>query len=371
MLNDKMNILVLGVSGAGKSTLIKAISGLEVVTGVGNARTNKIDVFESKTWPIRCIDTKGFEYSFIEQLKTISQVKKYSKKNNNEGIDAVWYCIEGTSRRTFEHNIKLMNSAIKGWKNIPVFVVITKSYSEPDIEKNIEAIKEVFSKYKKINLKAIIPVVAEEYNINEETTVAPTGIDELCLKTLECLEEAKSINKENRERMIIEQRRFTANSTTGVAAASALIVGAVPIPFADSVILVPLEVGLTKRILKIYKIDYNNKLIMGIVESTVITSVAKGIITAIPIAGPIVNGAVAGVIVFALGEAVTVAAELIVKGKLDTDKVDEVSKFIGEKVKSNPIIGEVNEYFEKNKDNIKNKKPEEIFEDLKKSFNKK
>ncbi|MBP3841303.1 MAG: 50S ribosome-binding GTPase [Bacilli bacterium] len=369
-MENKMNILVLGISGAGKSTLIRAISGQEVITGAGEPNTKKIEVFESKTWPIRCIDTKGFEYSFIEQLKTINQVKKYSKKNNNEGIDAVWYCIEGTSRRTFEHNIKLMNSTIKKWKNIPVFVVITKSYSETDIEKNIETINESFSKYKKINLKEIIPVVAEEYNINEETTVAPMGIDELCLKTLECFDEAKIINKENRDRMVIEQRRFTANGTTAVAAASAVVIGAVPIPFADSVILVPLEVGLTKRIFKIYKIDYNNKLIMEIVGSTIITSVAKGIISAIPIAGPVVNAVVAGAIVFALGEGVIGASELIINGKLDTKKVDEVSKFVGEKVKNNPIIGELSEYFEKNKDNIKDKKPEEIFEDLKKSLKK-
>lgn len=78
--NEKMNILVLGGSGAGKSTLIKAISGVEVVTGVGEGNTQKIDVYESNTWPIRFIDTKGFEYSIIEQLKTIHQVKKYTKK---------------------------------------------------------------------------------------------------------------------------------------------------------------------------------------------------------------------------------------------------------------------------------------------------
>ena len=90
----KMNVLVIGVSGAGKSTLIKAISGIEVKTGIGEGNTQKIDIYESNTWPIRCIDTKGFEYSILEQWKTIHQVKKYTKeqisnKNSiaNLGID--------------------------------------------------------------------------------------------------------------------------------------------------------------------------------------------------------------------------------------------------------------------------------------------
>lgn len=77
--NQKMNILVLGASGAGKSTLIKAISGTEVMTGVGEGNTQKIDVYESATWPIRCIDTKGFEYKILEQIKTIHQIKNLLK----------------------------------------------------------------------------------------------------------------------------------------------------------------------------------------------------------------------------------------------------------------------------------------------------
>lgn len=36
-----MNVLVLGASGAGKSTLIKAISGTEILTGVGEGQTQK------------------------------------------------------------------------------------------------------------------------------------------------------------------------------------------------------------------------------------------------------------------------------------------------------------------------------------------
>jgi len=369
--SKKMNILVLGVSGAGKSTLIKAISGTEVVTGVGEGNTQKIDVYESSTWPLRCIDTKGFEYNIIEQYKTIHQIKKFTKEqiadkdDDNVGIDAVWYCIEGTARRTFSHNINLMNKAIKGWKNIPVFAVITKSYSEVDIPANIEAVEQAFAKSQKsINLKKIIPVVAEEYAINEEVIVPPRGIDTLCLETLDCLDEAKELNKTNRDAMILEQKRFTSHGLVIGSTTSAVVIGAVPIPFPDSVILVPLETGLTKLIFKIYGIDYSNDLITGIVGSTMLTNIAKQILKTIPIAGAVANGVVGGALVFALGESVILASEAMYSGKLDPTKIDETVKFVGEKVKENPIIDYTVSYFEKNKDKILDKKPKEIFNEI-------
>lgn len=376
--NKKMNVLVLGGSGAGKSTLIKSISGTEVMTGVGEGNTQRIDVYESTTWPLRCIDTKGFEYNILEQWKTIHQVKKYTKQqlsgkenSGDVGVDAVWYCIEGTARRTFSHNIGLMNKAIKGWKNIPVFAVITKSYSEKDIPENIEAVQQAFAKSGGVNLKKIIPVVAEEYVINEEVKVAPKGIDELCLQTLDCIDEAKKINQENRDRMVLEQKRFTANGAVVGATTSAVVIGAVPVPFPDSVVLVPLETGLTKLIFKIYGVNYSIELVTAIVGSTMITTVAKSILKAIPIAGAVANGVVAGAIVFALGESVIAAAEAIYTGKLDPTKINETVEFISEKVKTNAVVGATISYFEQNADKLKDKKPKEIFDSILKSVNKK
>ena len=379
MDNDKkMNILVLGASGAGKSTLIKAISGTEVVTGVGEGNTQNIDVYESETWPIRCIDTKGFEYKIIEQWKTIYQIKKFTKKqisskNSKEdvGIDVVWYCVEGTSRRTFSHNIDLMNKAIQGWKDIPVFVVITKSYSEVDIPENIKAVQQAFEKAKKKNnLRMIIPVVAEEYSINDDVMVPPMGIDELCVETIKCLDEAKRINKANRNSMILKQKRYTAHGLVVGSTTSAAVIGAVPIPFPDSFILVPLETALTKAIFKIYGVKYSNDLVTSIVGSTMITNIAKQVLKAIPIVGAPANAIVGGVFVFALGEAVIVASEAIYSEKLDPTKIDETVKFIVDKIKENPILDYTTKYLEENKDIIVSKKPKEILNDIIKGIKK-
>lgn len=373
--NKKMNVLVLGVSGAGKSTLIKSVSGTEVVTGVGEGNTQKIGVYESETWPFRFIDTKGFEYNYIEQWKTINQVKKYTRKqlgssngdSSNAGIDAVWYCIEGTSRRTFKNNVDLMYRAVKGWKNVPVFAVITKSYSETDIPENIEAVKQMFSKAPLVNLKKIIPVVAEEYIITNEVKVLPKGIEELCNSTLDCYEEAKNINLDNRNRMMLEQKRFTANAVTYGATLTSFTIGAIPLNFADSTLLVPIEIALVSSVFKIYGVNLSKEIVKTLVGSSVITLAAKQVVSlikTIPIAGDIVNGVVAGSFVFALGEGTIAVSESIYTGKIDISQTEVIAETIAKSIKSNKIVKSTIGYFEKNGDNLSNKTAKEIFEEI-------
>lgn len=378
--NTIMNVLVLGASGAGKSTLIKAVSGAKVMTGIGEGNTQKIDVYESDTWPISFIDTKGFEYSRIEQHKTIKQVKEYTKSqiqhsddsdnSDDSGIDAVWYCVEGTSRRTFSHNIELMNKAIKKWKNIPVFAVITKSYSESDISENIQAVKEAFEKVKKINLLGIFPVVAEPYSINDEVSVPVRGIAELCKATISCTDTAKLISKENIARMVLEQKRYQANAAITVAAATAVTVGAVPLAFADAVLLTPIETVLAQVILKTYGAEVTGDFISSIIGSAAIANVAKFALNSLkglPIAGSVLNGAFAGVVVVVIGEAVIALSEAIYTGKIDPKKVDEAVNFVQEKITENPVLGEVVKYFKENSDKLIDKDAKEIFDIIYKS----
>lgn len=371
MNKKKMNILVLGNSGAGKSTLINAISGVEVQTGVGEGNTQKISVYESNTWPIRLIDTKGFEYNLWKQIKTINQIKKFTKeqisKDEEEsvGIDAVWYCIEGTTRRMFTDNINMMNKSIRGWKNVPIFAVITKSYSEIDVEDNKKAVYEAFAKGKKANLKDVIPVVAQAYIINDDMIVQPRGIDELCLATLECLDEAKKISEENKNRMVLQQKRYNANAVVVGATTAGVVVGAVPVPFADSLILVPLETGLTKSILKIYGIEFSGDLVSAVVGSTAITSVAQTAVSSLKtipnIAASVINAVVAGFFVAALGEAVIGLSEAICRGVVDAEKIDSVVNFVVEKLKSNPVLGFVVKYIEENSDKLKGKSAKDVY----------
>ena len=200
------------------------------------------------------------------------------------------------------------------------------------------------------------------------------GIEELCLSTLDCIDEAKNINKENRDRMVLEQKRFTANATTLGATATAFTIGAMPLNFADSQMLVPIEMGLATIIFKIYGVKISNEIIKAIIGSSAITLAAKQVVTLaknLPIAGDIVNGTVAGAFMLALGEGVIVVSEGIYTGKIDPTQTDKIAEIIGDNIKNNQIIKVTMEYFEKNSDKISGKTSKEVFNEITKSLKKK
>lgn len=370
----KMNIIVIGESGAGKSTLINAVAGARIKTRAGEGDTQGINIYESTTWPFRCIDTMGFEPNIFKQMKAIIQVRKFTREQvsrsasdeENHGVDAVWYCIDATRRRMFSQTVEMMSNAVKGWKNVPVFAVITKSYSTPERQENIDAVKAAFSKVKGINVQGYFPVVAERFQITDDVVVESFGIAELCDATLSCSEEAAQINSENRIRMIKEQKRFSAQALVVGATTAAVVVGAVPIPFADSAILVPLEIGMTKGVFKIYGVESSADLVSAVVGSAAITNVAKaalGALKTVPnIAGSVINAVVAGFFVGALGEAVVALTESIYSGKVDPNVVDNTVAFVANELKNNAVLGAAISYIEKNAASLKGKTAKEIFE---------
>lgn len=383
---QRLNVLVLGASGVGKSTLIKSISGTSPVIGPAQSSTRKIDIYISDTWPLRLIDARGFEYGQMKQRrKARKQMRHFSKeqvKNQKKqegelaltGVDVVWCCLDGSSRRNYERDIEVMSRLIRRWRDVPVFAVITKSCFPQDIEDNMLAAGQGFAKAKVLNLQKIIPVLAVESFMDDTEKAMPMGVEELCEATLDCADAARQISAANRRRMEIEQKRFTANAAVGTAAAAAAAIGAVPFSFADSAILVPLETLLTKSVLKIYNVKFSGELVSAIVGSAAITNLAKAVITplkALPIAGSVINGVVAGTIVLALGEAEVAVGEAIYTGKLDPSRMEDVIKTIEEKTASSPVIGTVVRYLEENASSLTGKSAKEIFAILQKVMKRK
>lgn len=402
-LEQRLNVLVLGEAGVGKSTLIRAISGTRPVIGRGQSTTKKIDIYVSDTWPLRLIDARGFEYGFARQRrKARKQMRQFSKeqvKNQKKlaeqppvtqagttmpvtrpedeilaGVDVVWCCLDGSSRKNYQRDVDLMSRLIRKWRDVPVFGVITKSCFPQDIDENTAAAAQAFAKVKKVNLIRIIPVLAEESFLDDTKTAPPMGVEELCEATLDCADLARQIGAGNRRRMEIEQKRFTANAVVGTAAAAAAAVGAVPFSFADSAVLVPLETMLTKSVLKIYNVQFSGELVSAIVGSAAITNLAKAVITplkALPIAGSVINGVVAGTIVLALGEAEIAVGEAIYTGKLDPNRMEDIIKTIEEKTADSPVIGNVVKYLQENASSLVGRNAKEIFAILLKMLSRK
>ena len=347
---EKPNVVVVGNSGVGKSTLINSLFQTYVAeTSIGEATTKELRVYETDALSFRIIDTIGFEPGVLNQSKAITALRKWSRDSiKNEDpthqISMIWYCIDGTSRKMFKKNIDMLARATSVWKSVPIIVVITKSYSKPEREENIRMVYHAFKSHNKLseNLKAIVPVVASTYKIDADLNinVTPDGLGELLAETVKYLPEGMSATLVDKNYFYLQQKRGMAHSVVGASALAGLTVGLVPIPFPDGTILTPLEVGEIKSLSKIYGVEFdkNTDLIQTIINAGTAGIVAKtalNAIKAIPglnIAGDVLNGIVAGVIVAALGEGSVYIFEQIYTGQKSVADTEWVKNFLDSKV---------------------------------------
>ena len=361
---ERGNVLVIGNSGVGKSTLINAVVGKEVAkTGWGTSgTTDKLEIYEptSDEVPFRVIDTIGFVPNLIKQQSAVHAVKKWSKDCAKKGlednqINVIWFCVDGTRSKLFEEDLKALSRAASMWESVPVVVVITKSYAVPDREKNKEMVYKAFAKQKKYasNLKDVIPVVAQIYTLNDTAYAPPEGITQLIDVTNGLMPEGKKAAEKDLAKFILNRKRFLAQTIAATSTAGAAVVGAVPIPFPDAVLLTPIEVGEVNAIARVYGIGKNEQskqFLNSIVEVGTVGAAAKALISAlkaipgINLAASVINAVIAGVIVTALGEGSIYAFEQVYLGNKDISDIDWVKKIIEGKLsvtlveKAKPIL---------------------------------
>ncbi len=349
---DRGNVLVIGNSGVGKSTLINAVLGEEAAaTGWGSAGiTGRLEIYESDTIPFRIIDSIGFEPSYFKAQKAIKAVTKWSKDCSKEGhednkINVIWFCVEGTSSKLFPQAIKDLSKATKMWESVPVIVVITKSYSVPERIQNIEMVNNAFASQKRYskNLRKVIPVVAATFSLNDTAFAAPEGITELIDATNDVMPEGLKAGEKDLFTFKLTRKRVFAHSVVGASTTAGVVVGAVPIPLADAVILGPIEVAQINILARIYGIDKeedSKQLLNSIVEvgtAGIVAKAAIGALKAIPginIAASVLNAVVAGSIVAAIGEGSIYVFEKIYLGEKDAADIDWVKKIMESKLSS-------------------------------------
>ncbi len=347
---ERGNVVVIGNSGVGKSTLINAVLGEQKAeTNFGTkGTTDHLRIYTNEQIPFQIIDTQGFEPTFIKSRKAINQVKKWSKQslkdeNKEQRIHAIWFCVDGTARKLFPDALKNLAKATSLWKSVPVIVVITKSYSEPERVQNIELVHQAFEKDKqfKQRIKAVIPVVAEIYVINEEAYAAPAGIDELIEATNNLMPAGIKAAEADVKQFKLNRKRAMAHGLTVTATTSAAVVGAIPIPIADAVILGPIEVSLVNSLGKIYEIGKGEDAEVfkkSIVDVGTVGALAKGttsLLKAIPginIGAAVLNSVIAASVVAALGEATIYIFEQVYLGKKEVTDINWAVKMIEAKI---------------------------------------
>ena len=341
MDDDKINVLILGTSGCGKSTLINAIlEANKAPTGIGEAVTKEIAIYQNQVLPFRMIDTVGFEYGIFKQNRIKRDIAKFSMEgvrtsNVEKLIHMIWFCIDGTTKRIDQEVLGYIKSVTNSWKNVPVIVVFTKSYSRVEIAENINMAKAAIDKYnanhrRPLNVKDIIPVVAMEYKIDNTVTVPPMGLDVLINRTVELVPEARAISKTAIKEIDLKIKNSMANALIASAATGATVVGAIPIPIPDATILVPIQTSMLTGVAKIYGIqdDASNEIINTILKVGATTMVGRNLLNAIKaipginVAASVLNAAVAGAITLGAGEVSNVLFQKVYNKEIELTTVD-------------------------------------------------
>ena len=346
----KKNILIVGVSGAGKSTLVNAIAGQTVAEVTkGDAATQQITTYKNDSLDFNIVDTRGFEFNVWNQNKIMKSLSKLIKKGlgteddekeESEVISCIWYCVEATNGRLHKENIQSLLKLTKPWKDVPVIVVLTKSYAKPQNAENIKMVQEQFDKHgPSANLKEIIPIVAIPYEVDDDYMVSQYGVEQLIEKTNEIL---KVVNeKEAQESFRNKQRRKKAEMLVTAYAGGAGTVGAVPIPLADAPILAALETHMIHQLGKTYKIseetdDENTveRVFKSLITAGTVGAIAKTSLSAIKslpginLAASALNAVMAATVVEMLGQMTILLFENIKSGKISLDKYNEVETLL-------------------------------------------
>lgn len=255
----------------------------------------------------------------------------------NFPIHLIWFCVDGTSSKLFSDTIKNLSSATSMWETVPIIVVITKSYSVPERKQNIEMVNNAFAKQKRYskNLRKVITVVASTYVLNDSAYAAPEGITELIDTTNELMPEGVKAAENDIYTFKLNRKRAFSQSIVGVSTTAGVVVGAVPVPFADAVILSSIEVAEINALAQVYGIDKNEEskqFFNSIVEVGTVSTAAKAVISglkAIPgvnLGAGIINAIIAGSFVAAIGEGTIYAFEQVYLGKKTVEDIDWVKK---------------------------------------------
>lgn len=323
-----VNILIAGRTGVGKSTLINAVfQGNFVETGVGRPVTKNTREVRKEGIPLSIFDTRGLEMANYKE--TEEELRNFVDKQRQDmdpasHIHLAWICIAEDLRRVEDAEQYLVQMLV-GF--MPVVGVITKARADQGFRQKVHEI------LPKLTNVIRVRAICEEFDdghVNE-----PMGLKELIQHSMELVPEAHRKAWAAAQKVDIDLKASQAHKAVAAAAVTAATIGAAPIPIADAVAIIPVQITMIAGVTAIFGIPLSQGFLSSLVVSVLGgaggamlgRAIVGNLLKLIPVGGMIAGGAIgaatAGLITTALGEAYIAALTSLLSansGKTPTEQ---------------------------------------------------
>ena len=349
-----LNIIVAGKTGVGKSTLINQVFREKLAdTGIGKPVTTHMRKYTKQDVPLTIYDTKGFELDAQTQESVSDEIfevidRGAHSKDFNEAIHCIWYCISTASDRVEQAEIDWIKSLAERNRlsEVPIIVILTKSYSK----KNAAEMKRIIED-ENLDVTQVIPVLAEDFVIDDDITIKAYNLDRLIEIMTEVLPEELLNSLHNVQIVNLEEKKKRAQAIVAGAATATACEGATPIPFSDSFLMIPTQVGMIAGITAVYGMEINSGIILTLLTSVLGSgsatfagkAIVSGLLKLIPgagsVAGGVISAATGAALTTAIGELYILIADAIARGEISKDELNtkEGKEKIKQMVRENGI----------------------------------
>lgn len=321
----RFNLALFGKTGVGKSTLVNAIFGEEVArTGIGEPVTDGSHLYLDKRSFLGVVDTKGLELGRDDKalLRDVDEmVKKGRRLPLAEQVHVAWYCLRGLDRRFEDSEAEFIQHLAD--LGLPVVVVLTQvpmrdGLYHPDA---VELGRHIIARD--------LPIVDGRphfvYAMRDQFTGQPPhGLMELLDATFRVAPEGVEGALAAAQQIDLARKAKVAQQHIGATVTAAAGAAAVPIPFSDAAMLVPLQLAMMARIAQLYGLRVDRAAMLALASSAAATAggraVATNLLKFIPgagsIAGGVIGAGVAGAFTLAMGEAWLVVCQRAATGQI-------------------------------------------------------